>query len=182
MKPLAKIMSIGFLCLAYTSPSYASCDPLLNYEAKRLHSSKSVDFCQAFEGKTLLIVNTASRCGFTPQLSQLEALYQKYKDEGLEIVGFPSNSFRQELATEAETASVCFKNFGVSFTMLAPSDVKGPEQNEFYKMLEQRTAKSPNWNFNKFLISSDLSSISLFRSQVTPLDSVLEDAIKRSLN
>ncbi|KZY79827.1 glutathione peroxidase, partial [Oleiphilus sp. HI0068] len=123
-----------------------------------------------------------SRCGFTPQLSQLEALYQKYKDEGLEIVGFPSNSFRQELATEAETASVCFKNFGVSFTMLAPSYVTGPQQNDFYKMLKQRTEKSPNWNFNKFLISSDLSSISLFRSQVTPLDSVLEEAIKRSLN
>ncbi|KZY60288.1 glutathione peroxidase, partial [Oleiphilus sp. HI0061] len=122
------------------------------------------------------------RCGFTPQLSQLEALYQKYKDEGLEIVGFPSNSFRQELATEAETASVCFKNFGVSFTMLAPSYVTGPQQNDFYKMLKQRTEKSPNWNFNKFLISSDLSSISLFRSQVTPLDSVLEEAIKRSLN
>ncbi|KZZ35539.1 hypothetical protein A3757_15410 [Oleiphilus sp. HI0117] len=100
----------------------------------------------------------------------------------MEIVGFPSNSFRQELATEAETASVCFKNFGVSFTMLAPSYVTGPQQNDFYKMLKQRTEKSPNWNFNKFLISSDLSSISLFRSQVTPLDSVLEEAIKRSLN
>lgn len=164
------------------SLSYASCEGLLNFESKKLHSKQTINFCEKFADKTLLVVNTASQCGFTPQFKELEALFQKYKDQGLEIVGFPSNDFRQEHKSEAETASVCFKNFGVSFTMLAPSSVKGQDKNVFYKILADRTGKEPNWNFNKYLISKDLQSIEYFGSTTNPLNSPLEQAISKSLN
>mgnify|MGYP001158696290 FL=1 len=173
----------AFTCL-FLLPlvSHASCEGLLNFESKKLHSSQTIKFCDNFKDKTLLIVNTASQCGFTPQFKQLESLYQKYKDQGLEIIGFPSNDFRQEHNTEAETASVCFKNFGVSFTMLAPSSVTGPSKNSFFQSLTDRTGKEPNWNFNKYLISKDHSSIEHFGSNVQPLGGSLEQLIVKSVN
>lgn len=179
----ANKLYIGIISLLFMpSLSLASCDDLLNFESKKLHSNQTISFCEKFKDKTLLVVNTASQCGFTPQFKELEALYQKYKDQGLEIVGFPSNDFRQEYQSEAETASVCFKNFGVSFTMLAPSSVKGQGKNSFYKSLSDRTGTEPNWNFNKYLISKDHQSIEHFASNTQPLNSILEQVISKSLN
>jgi glutathione peroxidase len=109
-------------------------------------------------------------------------LYQKYKDQGLEIIGFPSNDFRQEHKSEAETASVCFKNYGVSFTMVSPSSIKGSAKNDFYKILTERAGKEPSWNFNKYLVSSDTKSIEHFGSNINPLNSTLEQRIVKSLN
>jgi glutathione peroxidase len=160
----------------------ANCDALLNFESKKLHSKQIIDFCESFDDKVLLVVNTASRCGFTPQFKQLESLYQKYKDQGLEIIGFPSNDFRQEHKSEAETASVCFKNYGVSFTMVSPSSIKGSAKNDFYKILTERAGKEPSWNFNKYLVSSDTKSIEHFGSNINPLNSTLEQRIVKSLN
>ena len=162
--------------------SHASCPDLLQFEAKKLHSSKQINFCEQFKDKVLLVVNTASRCGFTPQFKDLEALYEKYRAQGLEIVGFSSNDFRQEHASEAETASVCYKNFGVSFTMLAPTSIKGPEANAFYQALIAKTGQSPEWNFNKYLVSRDTSQIEHFGSNVSPLGSALEAALIRNLS
>jgi glutathione peroxidase len=127
-------------------------------------------------------VNTASQCGFTPQFKELETLYQKYKDQGLEIVGFPSNDFRQEYKSEADTASICFINFGVTFTMLAPSSVTGSTKNDFYKILAERTGEEPSWNFNKYLISKDHESIKHFSSSTAPLNGSLEQLIVELLN
>lgn len=177
------IVSFLFLTLAgFSSSANASCDPLLEFETNKLHSKKTVNFCEKFNNKVLLVVNTASQCGFTPQFKQLESLYQKYKDQGLEIVGFPSNDFRQEYKSEEQTANVCFINFGVSFTMVAPSSVKGQNKNDFYKGLVDKTGKQPNWNFNKYLISKDMKSIEYFRSTTEPLNSPLEDLVAKYVN
>ena len=176
-------VSILFLALAgFSNSANANCDPLLEFETNKLHSNKTVDFCEKFNNKVLLVVNTASQCGFTPQFKQLESLYQKYKNQGLEIVGFPSNDFRQEHSSEEQTANVCFINFGVSFTMVAPSSVKGKNKNDFYKALLEKTGKQPNWNFNKYLISKDMKNIEYFRSATEPLNSPLEDLVADYVN
>lgn len=177
--PLSLLIASLFI---FSAPAYANCDSLLEFESKKLHSKQTVNFCEKFNDKVLLVVNTASQCGFTPQFKELEVLYQKYKDQGLEIVGFPSNDFRQEYQSEEQTASVCFKNFGVTFTMLAPSSVKGSAKNDFYKSLVERTGKEPNWNFNKYLVSADGQSIEHFGSNTKPLNGTLEQVIAKSLN
>ncbi len=179
--PFIRISFIALLTISFAPNVLAACNNLLDFESQKLHSSQSINFCEAFSGKTLLVVNTASRCGFTPQFKALESLYQKYKDQGLEIVGFPSNSFRQELASEAQTASVCYKNYGVSFTMLSTSDVAGPEQNAFFKQLSELSGHSPEWNFNKYLISADLTKVDFFGSGSAPMGGPLEARIQALL-
>ena len=104
---------------AAPAPQAASCPAWLNQDYRKLHSSQKVNICQAFAGKPLLIVNTASHCGYTPQFKGLEAAYQKYKSRGLVVVGFASDDFNQEDADEGKAAEICFLNNGVTFTMLA---------------------------------------------------------------
>jgi glutathione peroxidase len=133
----------------------------------------SIDF-SSFKGKKILVVNTASKCGFTPQYKELEALYQQYKDK-LVIVGFPANNFGgQEPGTNTEIATFCEKNYGVTFPMAAKISVKGDDMAPIYHWL---TEKSQNgvldaeikWNFNKFLIDEKGNMVAYFPSKVTPL-------------
>ena len=158
--------------------AFAACNEPLDFEGKKLHSNDTLNFCDAFSNKVLLVVNTASECGFTPQFEGLEELYNKYKDQNFEIVGFPSNDFNQEHKEEEKTANVCYLNYGVTFNMMSTSSVKGENANAFYQYLISKTGKQPNWNFNKYLISADGASIQYFGSAVTPLNSDLEKAIE----
>ncbi|TCV85642.1 MULTISPECIES: glutathione peroxidase [Methylomonas] len=144
------------------------CSDLLNYKMTKLRSSEQIDFCQAFQGKVVLAVNTASNCGYTPQFKGLEALYQKYKDQGLVVVGFPSNDFNQEFAEAEKTANVCYINYGVTFPMLEKSQVKGASANGFFQKLSKATGQAPAWNFHKYLINRSGNSVAAFRSDVTP--------------
>ncbi|KAK9381335.1 thioredoxin-like protein [Kockiozyma suomiensis] len=131
------------------------------------------DFHQ-FEGKVVVIVNVASKCGFTPQYKGLEELYQKYHDKGLEIIGFPCNQFgHQEPGTDEEIASFCTLNYGVTFPVLKKVDVNGDHTDPVYKYLKSKKAgllgfKGIKWNFEKFIIDRKGEVVSRFSSVTTP--------------
>ncbi|MBB1269273.1 glutathione peroxidase [Shewanella sp. SR44-3] len=156
------------------------CPEYLNVKARKLHSDKIIDLCELTQGKAVLIVNTASNCGFTPQFKALEALHQEYQAQGLVVIGFPSDDFFQEENDEAKTADVCFLNYGVSFTMLATSAVRGSDVNSVFKYLADKSA-SPKWNFYKYLVSPDGSKVLQFNSRVKPDSIELNQAIKKVL-
>lgn len=162
------LLIAGLLMAPLSMLQAQPCSDLLTYTAKPLRSGQSIDFCQAFQGKVMLVVNTASNCGYTPQFKGLEALYQKYKDQGLVVVGFPSNDFNQEFAEAEKTANVCYINYGVTFPMLEKSAVSGTAANGFFKKLIKATGDAPAWNFHKYLIDRSGQSVSAFPSNVTP--------------
>jgi len=156
--------------------STQDCQDFTNVDIRKLRSKESINLCK-FKNKPLLIVNTASNCGFTPQFKGLEALYQQYKDQGLVVLGFPSDDFFQEEDNEKETAKVCFVNYGVTFPMFATSKVRGSEANPIFKYLNEQTS-SPNWNFYKYLVSADRKTILRFNSKVAPNSEQMITAIE----
>lgn len=128
---------------------------------------KPVDFSQ-YKGKTLLLVNVASKCGNTPQYSELQQLHEQYKDK-LVILGFPANNFGgQEPGTNLEIAEFCQKNYGVSFQMFEKISVKGDDQHALYAWLKEKTGQEPTWNFCKFLVKPD-GTVKFFGSKVKPM-------------
>ncbi|MCF9034090.1 glutathione peroxidase [Acinetobacter nectaris] len=140
-----------------------------------------------YEGKVLLIVNTASKCGFTPQFAGLEKLYQQYKDQGLEVLGFPCNQFGgQDPAPNSEIGLFCQKNYGVSFPMFAKVDVKGPEAHPIFRFLTREVkgvlgTHNIKWNFTKFLVGRDGKVLSRYAPTTKPetLMSDIESALKK---
>lgn len=171
-KPLLFLVILSLNALAFAGSKEKNCPTYLNQEIKRLHSAKVVNLCDYYhEGKPILVVNTASNCGYTPQFKELESLYQKYKDSGFVILGFPSNSFNQEEKTEESTARVCYKNYGVSFPMFTHVSVKGEDSHPLFKYLATKS-EEPGWNFNKYLLIND--DVTHFPSSVKPLNSDIE--------
>ncbi len=156
------------------------CPAFLDHSYRILHSNEDIHLCSLYKSKPVLIVNTASHCGYTHQFGGLEALYQAYKDKGLVIIGFASNDFMQEAKDEAKAADICFRNFGVTFTMLAPSKVRGKNANPTFQYLAEKT-KKPSWNFNKYLVSADGDKVEHFGARAKPLGAKLEGAIQAAL-
>ncbi|KPV94392.1 hypothetical protein AN214_03570 [Pseudoalteromonas sp. P1-9] len=181
MKRLKNIVLASLLApsLFTFSVSAAECNDFTNQDVRKLRSKESINLCQ-FKDKPLLIVNTASNCGFTPQFEQLEALHKEYKEQGLVVLGFPSDSFFQEENDEKDTAEMCFINYGVTFNMMATSDVKGSDANPIFKHLADKT-RSPSWNFNKYLVSKDRQTVTHFGSRVKPQSDELKQAIEKAL-
>ncbi len=167
--------------LGLSSYSVANCNNLLDYETSKLRSKETINLCEAYQGKVLLFVNTASQCGYTPQFKGLEALHQRYKDDGLVIVGFPSNDFKQEHSDAEKTAEVCYVNYGVTFQMVSSSHVKGDKANPVFKTLAEQTGVSPRWNFYKYIVGKDGKAIASFPSQEKPVGGKLEETIKQAL-
>ena len=172
--------ALAVLLLAAPAALAADCPAFLNHDFKKLRSSQSINICTEYAGKPLLIVNTASHCGYTPQFKGLEALHQKYKARGLVVVGFPSDDFKQEAKDEAETADVCYVNYGVTFTMLSPSAVTGSAANPVFRELGRRS-DTPSWNFNKYLVGADGKVVQHFDSGVRPDSVELQQAIEQLL-
>ncbi|RBP49390.1 glutathione peroxidase [Arenicella xantha] len=156
------------------------CHQLQTFSATKLRSKQSVDFCAEFKGKPMLIVNTASQCGYTPQFKALEALHQKYGDR-LAVVGFPSNDFKQEYADTEKVADVCYVNYGVTFTMLEPSHVKGQSANSIFKELAARSGEAPGWNFTKYLVSADGQQVMHFASETDPASDQFKEQVENML-
>jgi glutathione peroxidase len=156
----------------------AACPEFLDHDMRKLHSKEQVNLCKVQADRPMLIINTASHCGYTGQFKGLEALHQRYGDD-LAVVGFASNDFRQEAKDEETAAEVCYVNYGVTFTMIAPSSVKGNGANPVFRELARQT-QAPSWNFNKYLVDRD-GKVTHFGSNTTPDDKVLAAAIESAL-
>lgn len=157
---------------------------IYEYKHKDLFSGEEIDFSK-FKGKVLLIVNTASKCGFTYQYEALERLYLRNKDRGLVVLGFPSNDYmHQEPGTNEEIASFCQLHYGVTFPMFAKSHVRGKQQNDLFAFLtSQRGFTAPVlWNFEKFLVSAEGKLVERFLSNVKPENAKITDAIEEQLS
>ena len=163
------IFTLGIL-MSTVAPAQAAsaCPPILNHQFERLQDGAPQSLCQ-YAGKVILVVNTASYCGFTGQYEGLEALYAKYSDKGLVILGFPSNDFgKQEPGDSKAIADFCFNTYGVKFPMLAKTVVSGQGANPFYKDLIAASGAKPMWNFHKYLISADGKRVESFVSLRPP--------------
>ena len=158
-----------------------SCPSVLRHSFNRLQDDKPQDLCQ-YAGKVVLVVNTASHCGFTPQYEGLEALYAQYAASGLVVLGFPSNDFGgQEPGSPQQIAELCFNTYGVKFPMLAKSVVKGPKASAFYQELAKAAGDAPQWNFHKYLIDRRGRVAGSFGSMVTPQSRRLVLAVEKAL-
>ncbi|MBL8349944.1 MAG: glutathione peroxidase [Burkholderiaceae bacterium] len=162
------------LALLGAAPALAGpgCPALLQQTQPRLQDEKPIDLCD-HAGKVLLVVNTASYCGYTPQYKSLEALYARYRDQGLVVLGFPSNDFAQEPGSDQAIAEFCESTFGVKFPMFAKSSVApgaGRKVNPLFVALGQRSAQVPQWNFHKYLVSRNGETVLSYRSAVDPKD------------
>jgi len=176
---MPRFMLLG-TALAASSLSYGACPDYLDHDMRKLHSSDEVNLCEVYGEKPMLIINTASHCGYTSQFKGLEALHQKYRDNGLVVVGFASNDFNQEAKDEAAAAEVCRINYGVTFTMLAPSHVKGADANPVFRELASQS-QAPGWNFNKYLVDGSGTVVQHFGSNTSPDSKVLQAAIESTL-
>jgi glutathione peroxidase len=164
---------------AMSRPVSASCPVLLKHTFKRLQDDAPQDLCQ-YAGKVVLVVNTASYCGFTKQYQGLEALYAKYGRRGLVVLGFPSNDFgKQEPGNAKEIADFCFNTYGVKFPMFAKTSVMGPGANPLHASLAKLTGQEPKWNFTKYLIDRHGKVLGYYPSKVTPeeLSGKIEQAL-----
>lgn len=175
---------IVLLCLLVISTaSYACRSELLDHEFKKLASNERTNLCEAYTGKVILVVNTASKCGNTPQYEGLEKLYSRYEQAGLVVLGFPSNDFfGQEPGTEAEIQEFCRLTYGIQFPMFEKVTVKEENAHPFYHALADASGTYPTWNFHKYLIGRDGRLISSYSPGTQPDDENLVAQILTELN
>ncbi|UTW08512.1 glutathione peroxidase [Pseudomonas benzenivorans] len=177
LRPLVIVLMPGTLA----SPVLAEqCPALLQGELPKLRSKDSIDLCGQFAGKPLLVVNTASYCGFTPQFKGLEALYQRFKGQGFEVLGVPSDDFRQEADDAQETAKVCYVNYGVTFSMSETQPVTGERAVALFRELAVQS-REPRWNFTKYVVDRRGRVLARFSSETEPDDPALIAAVEKAI-
>ncbi len=167
---MKSLIFIG-LAIAFASAPALAGKALLDQNYRQLASKKSIHLQSAYAGKVLLVVNTASKCGFTPQYEALEAMHARYKDKGFSVVGFPSNDFMgQEPGSEKKIQEFCRLTYGVKFPMFEKVHVKGRDATPLYKQLAAATGEAPGWNFHKYLIDREGKVVASFGSRTKPTD------------
>lgn len=181
MSPVA--LSVGILVASAGAQASAAqnCPALLNHRLERLQDGKATDMCQ-YAGKVVLVINTASFCGFTNQYEGLEKLYSDYRERGLVVVGFPSNDFgHQEPGSSKEIADFCRLTYGVRFPMFSKTKVLHAGPDSLFGMLARTTGVRPRWNFHKYLIDRSGTRVTSFPSELRPESRELVAAIERRL-
>jgi glutathione peroxidase len=177
---LLQKLVLSTILLTATAMANAACSELYNHQFTTLQGEK-INLCD-YQDKPILVVNTASKCGFTPQFESLEGLYSKYKDKGLLVIGFPSNDFRQELSNDKQIGDFCKQTYAVKFPMITKTTVSGAAANPFYKQLAAKTGQSPSWNFFKYVVLPGGKEVYAFSSDVKPdapeIVSKLKSALK----
>jgi glutathione peroxidase len=183
---LARLWLAAILCAAMIGPvraqvSTQSCPAIWQYSFNKLQDDTPQAMCQ-YAGKVALVVNTASFCGFTAQYEGLEKLYAQYKDQGLVVLGFPSNDFgKQEPGSSKEIADFCYNTYGVVFPMFSKSTFTGPDANPLFTELSRVTGSKPGWNFHKYLVDRAGKVVAAYPSIVGPGDKKLVSQIERLL-
>lgn len=174
---------VASLILCSGLATAAECPDLLKFMKRKLNSQETVNLCEAYQGKTVLFVNTASKCGFTPQFEGLEQLYSDYQDKGLVVLGFPSNDFKQEFADESKTAELCELTYGVKFPMFETIAVRGDDVDPLYRMLAKKSGTTPKWNFYKYLMDKEGNIVESYASTTKPTDedfiAKIEETLKK---
>ena len=175
---------IGVLLVMVTTTSFASEGAsLLDQDFRRLASDDVVNLSDAYAGKVVLVVNTASKCGNTPQYEGLEKLYQEYGDDGLVVLGFPSNDFLgQEPGTEEEIQDFCRLTYSIKFPMFEKTRVTGQDAHPFFTALAEEAGTPPRWNFHKYLIDRQGRLVADFSPGTQPYDEKLVQAIEEALD
>ena len=184
----AALAALAAMAIGLTAPAAAraqaattACPALLQQTFLRLQDDKPQPLCQ-YAGKVVLVVNTASYCGFTPQYEGLEALHAKYAPGGLVVLGFPTNDFgQQEPGNGKEIADFCFNTYGVRFPMFNKSTLKGKDANPLFVALTKATGSAPGWNFHKYLIDRRGQAVASYNSETTPTSAALVAAVEKAL-
>jgi glutathione peroxidase len=174
-----KHLLIGVVAMCASQLVSAACPEIYNHQFTTLQGEK-IDLCD-YQDKPILVVNTASKCGFTPQFEALEGLYKQHKSQGLLVIGFPSNDFRQDPGDNKAIGDFCKMTYGVKFPMATKSSVSGKDANPFYKQLAAKTGVAPQWNFYKYVILPGGKEIFAFESTVKPDSEQIMGKIKPSL-
>lgn len=170
------------MCISWPKESSAmSCPKLLSQQFLRLQDEAPQDLCQ-YSGKVILVVNTASYCGFTSQYDDLEKIYAKYKDQGFVVLGFPTNDFgKQEPGNNKEIAEFCHNTYGVKFPMFAKTTLSGPNSNPLFNSLIEKTGTKPRWNFYKYMIDRQGNPVDSFSSMTSPSNKKITTLIEKLL-
>ena len=172
-----------FVMLISVGNAFACEGGLTDQTFRKLASEERINLCETYPNQVMLVVNTASKCGNTPQYDGLEALYETYGERGFVVLGFPSNEFLgQEPGTEEEIQEFCRLTYGVQFPMFEKTTVRGDDANPFFAALKDAAGTYPQWNFHKYLIGRDGELISEFSPRTQPDDPGLVEAIEAALN
>ena len=175
-----KILAFATLMLLGGAATADNCSPLLDFDVRSLNEDTVVNLCEAYQGQVILVVNTASKCAYTDQYASLEQLYDKYREDGFVVLGFPSNDFgQQEPGNEYQIKSFCRTTYGVRFPMFAKTRVSERYADPFYQALARAAGTYPRWNFHKYLIDRKGELVASYQSAIDPLSDTVTSDINR---